>query len=431
MVNLICDFLRIQEELSTFLNPEGYVIIVMKGVILAAGPGEALKPLTENVSKPMIRILDRPLIQFAIDRLVHSGIRDIIIVIPEGDTEIRSYANAANESLDLRYVQQKEEGLDAAIRSVQSQFSEDDQFILTHSDIVTNPKLVTRTLNAADNTGAEWALAVALQSETQDFGQVTLDANGLVDSIITSPDEDSSNYVVAGTFLLTGKIFNYLSQGFSFNECFNRFIADGGEVAGGIWNETWIDVGRPWDVLRATNYMLEKLEYSRIAADVKIGANVEIIGPVFIESGAEILNGTVLKGPVYVGKKAFIGNNSLIRDFSAIYDEAKIGMGVEIRSSVVMEKASIARLSYVGASIVGRESTMHSGAITINTNSPPSPIYVKIDGKDFKVPLDKFGAVIGPCSHIGVHTSLQPGTIVDAYVVIQPHQIVSGWVSSA
>jgi len=401
----------------------------MRGVILAAGPGEELKPLTETIPKPMIRIMDKPLIQFAIDRLLFSGIKEICIVINKDDSSIKRYIDMADIPAEITYRVQEDAGIEGAIKAVSDLFTEEDQFILTHSDIVSNNKLVTRTLNAADNSGAEMAVAVALQSEIQDFGQVTLDSNGFVDQVIPTNEIQSSHYVVAGTFLLTGKIFNYLSQGFAFNECFNRFIADGGQVAGGIWNETWIDVGRPWDILRATTYVLSKLEASHISSKAKVGPNVEIIGPVVIAEGAEVLNGTILKGPVYIGKNAFIGNNSLIRDHSAIYEDAKIGMGVEVRSSIIMNTASIARLSYVGASIVGEHATMHSGSITINTNTPPSPISTVVQGMEVVVPLDKYGAVIGPHAHIGVHSSLRPGTVIDKEVIIQPHQMVSGWVA--
>ena len=403
---------------------------LMRGVILAAGPGEALKPITESVSKPMIQILDKPLIRFAIDRLLHSGIKEICIVTEKEAVALKEYIQSIKELADFSFRTQVESGIEGAIKAVSDLFSEDEQFVLTHADIVSNNNLVTRTLNAADNSGAEMALAVALQTEAQDFGQVKLDSNGYVSEVIPDTNIESSSYVVAGTFLLTGKIFNYLGQGFAFNECFNRYIADGGEVAGGIWNETWIDVGHPWDILRATSYLLSKLDFSRISAKAKIGPNVEIIGPVVIEEDAEILNGTIIKGPVYVGKGAFIGNNSLVRDHTAIYNSAKVGMGVEIRSSIIMANSSIARLSYVGASIVGPGAVLHSGSITINTNSPPSPIYIEIDGKKILIPLEKFGAVIGPGCHIGVHSSLRPGTIVGANVIIEPHQIISGRIQS-
>ena len=85
-------------------------------------------------------------------------------------------------------------------------FNEDDQFLLTHSDIVTADHITTRTLNAAHNSGADMAIAVSLEREVQDFGMVSIDSDGIVDEIFSPNETDKSNYIVAGTFLLNGKI---------------------------------------------------------------------------------------------------------------------------------------------------------------------------------------------------------------------------------
>jgi UDP-N-acetylglucosamine diphosphorylase/glucosamine-1-phosphate N-acetyltransferase len=399
----------------------------MKGVILAAGTGEELKPITDNISKPMIPILDKPMIQYAIERLSSNGIKSIMVVIQEGNSEIPDYFNNGEDlGVRITYVTQKQKGIDGAILSLETYFKENEKFVLTHCDIIATPNLLTRTLNAADNLGSDMALAVALESEIQDFGLVTINSEGFVEQVIPKVDDVAGNYVVAGTFLLTGKIFGYLNQGIPFNECFNKYIEEGGLVATGVWNETWIDIGRPWDIIRATNYLLNKLTHSIISKNVKIERNVEIKGPVLIEEGAEILNGTTIQGPVYIGKNAFIGNNSLIRDCSVVGDNAKIGMGVEVKNSVIMKSASIARLSYVGASIIGPEATLHSGAITIISRKPHAPITTLIQGKEIVVPLEKFGAIVGSNSHVGEHSSLFPGTIIDSNAIVPPNTAVGG-----
>ncbi len=399
----------------------------MKGVILAAGHGKALKPITDELPKSMIKILDKPLIQYAIERLSVSGINDIYIVVGEFSDQIRSYfGRGENFGVELHFIDQENPGIDGAILSVKSLFQTDEKFVLTHCDIIADQSLLTRTLNAADNTGSEMAIAVALQSEIQDFGVVNLDSRGYIEKVIPDGEPGDGNYVVAGTFLLTGKIFEYLSQGTPFNQCFNHFIKDGGDVAAGIWNESWIDVGHPWDLLRANAYILSQLTSSEISTKAKIETNVQIKGPVKIAADVEILNGTVIRGPVYIGKGAFIGNNSLIRDNTVIQEYAKIGMGVEIRSSIIMKLASIARLSYIGSSIVGPQATFHSGAITINQMRPHTQIKIKIQGVEMIVPLDKFGAIIGARSHIGEHSSLYPGTIVDTEVIIAPNIAIGG-----
>ena len=231
---------------------------------------------------------------------------------------------------------------------------------------------------------------------------------------------------MAGVYVLSNKIFEYLKKGFAFNNAVNEFIKDGNKIAAGIWNEAWIDIGRPWDLLRAGKFLLSQLDHARISANAYIEDNVDIKGPVIIEAGAEILNGTIIKGPVYIGKNTFIGNNTLIRDNAIISDTAKIGMGCEIKSSIIMRGASIARLSYIGTSIVGPHSTVHSGAITINLPIPKAPIIMEVQGELVTIPLTKFGAVIGPRAQVSPNVSLAPGTIIDTDVVVAPNTSVSG-----
>ena len=109
----------------------------MKGIILATGQGNDLKPLTNHLPKPMIKILDKPLIQFAVDRLTHCGIQEIIIVVPKDDVLITSYFQQTPQNSHIEFVNQSSKGIDGAIKSVSEMFNEDDQFLLTHSDIVT------------------------------------------------------------------------------------------------------------------------------------------------------------------------------------------------------------------------------------------------------------------------------------------------------
>lgn len=398
----------------------------MKAIILAAGEGEALRPITDVISKPMIQILDKPLLQYAIDRLLFNGITEICIVISKNDNEIRSYfADGRNFGVSISYAEQDESGISGAVLAAESFVKGEEQFILLHSDIICSPEILSRTLNAIGSSGTDMAIAVTLQLEVLDFGVARI-SSGFVESIIDEGDEGESHYVIAGVFILTNKIFEYLKKGFAFNNALNEFIKDGNKIAAGIWNEIWIDIGRPWDLLRAGKFLLSQLDHARISANAYIEDNVDIKGPVIIEAGAEILNGTIIKGPVYIGKNTFIGNNTLIRDNAIISDTAKIGMGCEIKSSIIMRGASIARLSYIGTSIVGPHSTVHSGAITINLPIPKAPIIMEIQGEQVTVPLPKFGAVIGPRAQVSPNVSLSPGTIIDTDVVIAPNTSISG-----
>lgn len=411
----------------------------MKGVILAAGTGSELNPLTYEIPKPMLKIMGKPLLEYAIERLKLNGIDDIIIVVKAEQRLIREYfGNGKGFGVNISYANQSEEqkGIVGAVLSVKEFIRSDERFVLTHADIICHHSILSRTLNASEAAGTEFSIAITLQSDIRDYGVVSLQSDGLVKGIDDLGEVDHSHYVIAGVFMLHPIIFEYLEKGIPFNQCFNHLIKDGKKISTGIWNEDWIDVGRPWDVMKASTYLLDKMEDTRISSGAYIETNVDIKGPVIIESGVEILNGAIIKGPVYIAKGVFIGNNTLIRDHTEIGENVRIGFQTEIRSSILMNDVSISSHSYIGASIVGNHATIHPAVITIVKHLPLKDIktYIKLSGDDrfseVIVPLEKFGSIIGPKSHIGVRSTLMPGVRIDAGVIIPIDSTISGHVKS-
>ncbi|MCY3411000.1 MAG: NTP transferase domain-containing protein [Candidatus Heimdallarchaeota archaeon] len=403
----------------------------MKGIILAAGSGTELRPLTNGISKPMIRILGKPILEYGIERMKANGIRDIFIVVRKDQIKLRGYFGDGKQlGVHITYVEQELKGITGAILSLKPYLNDDERFILSHGDIICHQDIISRTLNAAESIGTDFSIAITLESDIRDYGIVSLNSDGSIKRI--HPEGEGSNYVIAGVFLFTSKIFEYLSEDLAFNKVFNKMIDDKEKIAAGLWNDPWFDIGRPWDILQASQYLLDKLDSTVISSGAYIESNVDIKGPVIIESGAEILNGTIIKGPVYISSGVFIGNNTLIRDHTEIGENVKIGFQTEIRSSIIMDNVSIAGQSYIGASIIGSGSTIHSSVITTNKHLPKKPTITYI-GEDHiqevEVPLDKFGAIIGPRTPIGVRSTLLPGVRVDASVIVPPNSTIEGHIT--
>ena len=397
-----------------------------KGVILAAGKGENLYPFTENTPKALITIMGKTLISHALDRLKRNSITDIIIVIDKLDTKIKAkIQNGANLGLKIQYVRQQDPGIDGAIKALKPHFSEEEQFVLLHTDIISQPGILRRTLESVKAyKEAKVGLAVTLENDPQDFGVVNLTSEGLVANVFPSGEKLKGNYVVAGVFVLTGKLLLYLDENTPFNLCFNRYIKDGGKVIPGIWNDKWVDVGYPWDILRAIRLLFSQMNKTIICADVKIEQNVIINGFVIIESGAKIFSGTVINGPAYIGKNVVIGNNSLIRAGAVLEEGSSVGMGCEIKGSVLFQKTSVARLSYIGDSIVGTKASIHGSCITINSFRGKE-ISVHLKGKKHKLDLKKFGTIVGPEAYIFPNCTLYPGSVIEPGAIVKPNQVIN------
>ena len=400
----------------------------MKAVILAAGLGQDLLPLTATTPKALIPVLGKPLIAYQIEKLKAHQINEIFVVIGHMGEMIKNQLGSGDQfGVNLKYVEQPPTkfGIDEAVKTIATYLKNEEMFVLQHTDIISDTALITRTLNALDNLGADMSMAVALQLQTAEFGVVTLDNQGFLQHVYEETEVQEGNYVIAGTFVLTPKIFDYLEKGYHFNEAFNQFIKEGGKVACAIWTEPWVDVGQPWDVLIANRLMLEKMQYTTIHPSAMIESNTQIVGPVHIEEGVTVLQGSIIKGPAYIGKNVFIGNNALIRKGTVIEEGSVIGMGCEIKGSVLMKEATVSRLCYIGDSIVGEHSTIHAGCVTVN-KSKTGKISAILPSKEVEVPLPKFGAVIGPNSILWPNITLLPGTIIDQNSEINANQLISG-----
>ncbi|MHA1200098.1 MAG: hypothetical protein ACTSQF_12280 [Candidatus Heimdallarchaeaceae archaeon] len=166
--------------------------------------------------------------------------------------------------------------------------------------------------------------------------------------------------------------------------------------------------------------MLSKVKESRIAKDVVIGANIEIRNAVIIEEGTEICSGAVLNGPVYIGPNTYIGNNTLIRDHCSIGKGAIIGFSSEIKNSVLFDGVKTFGLCYVGDSVIGKDTQLSSGVITVNTDTPKQEITMNINGKTHNTGFMKLGAIIGDNCDIGVNSLICPGKRIASNSVVMP-----------
>ncbi|MCK4844571.1 MAG: hypothetical protein KAS95_02755, partial [Candidatus Heimdallarchaeota archaeon] len=139
-----------------------------------------------------------------------------------------------------------------------------------------------------------------------------------------------------------------------------------------------------------------------------------------IKENTVISSGTVLNGPIYIGPNTYIGNNVLIRDHSSIGEKSLVGFGSEIKNSVLFNGTKIYRLCYVGDSVLGADTILSSGVITVNTETPRKKIEMTIGGKKIKTNLQKLGAIIGDKCEIGVNTLIFPGRRIDSGCIILP-----------
>ena len=398
--------------------------IRMKAVILAGGKGIDLHPLTQTRPKPMITLLGKPILEYLIVELKEVGLTDILIVTGYKGEQIQNHFKKGRDfGVTIQYAEQGEkEGIEAALVAAEESVNNDTEFLLLFGDIVSENGLIQRTLNAYENTQADMAMALTLQGDKGDFGIVEIDSMGFVKKAGLKEERTTSsgNYIDAGCFVMRSDILEDIKQGKSLTQAINTRIESGAKVAAAIWEKEWYDIGKPWNIIQANMMMLSKVQESRISKGVKLESNVVIKGVVIIKENTVISSGTVLNGPIYIGPNTYIGNNVLIRDHSSIGEKSLVGFGSEIKNSVLFNGTKIYRLCYVGDSVLGADTILSSGVITVNTETPRKKIEMTIGGKKIKTNLQKLGAIIGDKCEIGVNTLIFPGRRIDSGSIILP-----------
>jgi len=403
----------------------------MKALVLTAGEGQRLRPLTTNRSKSMLMIAGRPVLQYIIDSLIENDIRDIVIVVGHGREDlIDHFQMGGDQGVRIRYIiQHKQEGAEHAILTAKDELEGEENFLLVNGDVLVEPEMVTRTLSNHASMNAEVTMLVTLVENPEQFGTVRIGPNGVVEKLVEKggPERYVSNYAVAGVSVFSTKLLPLLEKHRAMEPAFEEFIKSGNQVSATVWEKEWAEFTWPWDILNANRIVMNRLlkgKGSYIAESANIHPTVVIEGSVYIDAGSIIRPNSTLRGPIYIGKNVYIGNSSLIRDYSCLCDGVRIGYAVEMRNSMVFERVNVGRMTYLADSIIGADTCIEAGAQLWNWRPGSEPLYLKQESEKVQIPMRKFGVIVGDNVVIGVNASIYPATRIGEDSIISAGCVV-------
>jgi Nucleoside-diphosphate-sugar pyrophosphorylase involved in lipopolysaccharide biosynthesis/translation initiation factor 2B, gamma/epsilon subunits (eIF-2Bgamma/eIF-2Bepsilon) len=388
----------------------------LKAIVLAAGQGERLEPITHTRPKPFVPVLGKSLILRTIEHLTSLGIKesDIIVV---GNENFRNYF----ESLPVSVVYQKEgKGTASALRTVSGIRAND--LLIVYGDLYLERDAIKSVLDAENN-----AILGVKVPNPKEFGVLVTDSSNNLTAIVEKPENPPSDLINGGVYRLDSDVFSYLDRvGVSPRgemELTDAVTAMAREKKVKVvsYSGIWLDVSRPWHVIE-----INKHELDRVNGEIKgdLEHNVTIKGKVVIEEGAEVKAGTYIEGPAYIGKGASVGPNAYVRPYSVLLENSKVGASVEIKESVIMEDAKVPHLSYVGDSVICEHVNLGAGTLIANLRFDEQPIKVTVKGKRESSGRKKLGAFIGGYAKTGINVTILPGVKIGAYAWIYPGSIV-------
>ena len=190
-----------------------------------------------------------------------------------------------------------------------------------------------------------------------DFGVLETENNKVV-RIIEKPKTPPTNLANAGIYLFRESMFDFIDRTqpsvrreLEITDSIQMLIDSRAPVGYSPLTGRWIDIGYPWDLLKANEHLLKDLKGS-CEGTVKPYATIK--GEVAIGKGTLIRNGSYIEGPIVIGENCDIGPNCFIRPSTAIGNRVRVGNAVELKNTIVMEGTHVGHLSYVGDSVIGR-----------------------------------------------------------------------------
>lgn len=389
----------------------------MKAIILTAGEGTRMRPLTTTRPKTMLITGGKPLIQYNIESLKKAGIKDITLVVGYKHEVIEDYfGDGSDFGVNINYaLQEGQFGTAHAIGSAEEYI--DESFIVLNGDIIVSYDLIRNLIEkyaTRRSNNVKGVLTLIEVDNPSNYGIVSM-TNDKITQIIEKPAEDEapSNLANAGIYLFSLEIFDAIRETqlsergeYEITDSLQIELDNDYEILGLVSHEPWMDVGRPWELLKSNASFLEKMEED-IQGEIEDGVTVH--GDLHLGKNSIIRSGCYIQGPVFIGENCDVGPNTYLRPYTCLCNDVDVGNAVEIKNSIIMDGTNVNHLSYVGDSVIGVNCNLGAGTNLANLRFDNKNVPVTVKGERVDSGLRKLGAIFGDGVKTGINTSVNPG----------------------
>jgi mannose-1-phosphate guanylyltransferase len=324
----------------------------MRAMVLAAGLGTRLRPLTYEITKPMVPVLDRPVMEHIVELLEKHGFDDVIANLHYFPETISDYFG---ERLSYR-VEEELLGTAGGVRACADFFGEDD-FLVISGDALTDIDLGALAQRHRDSGGIA-TLAVKKVSDTREYGVVLHDREGRITGFQEkpSPEEALSDLGNCGIYVFSPRIFDYFPQSPFVDWAQDVFpVLLENDVPFHIHEvrEYWNDVGSLGELRQGT--------FDALRGELRLQVEGEEIRPgVIVVGDSPLGEDTEVDGQVWIGRDVRIGSGVRLMGPTVVGDGAIIGDGAQLRESIVFPGTNVAPDSILIGAIAGHGGILES-----------------------------------------------------------------------
>lgn len=307
---------------------------ISEAVVLAAGEGRRLRPLTTYQPKPMLPVANRPIIEYVIDALLEAGIDRIAVVVGYRSERIQSHLTKRYPELDLTFVPQRTRlGSGHALQQASDVVG--DVFAVVNGDNVIDAETVSAAVERYESTDSVATVAVTHSETPEDYGVVRVD-RGLIADIDEHPTTRDGYLVNAGVYAFGRSVFDALSDTETRDgelQLPDAIAALVGPVSS-VYVEGWMDPSTPWSLLSVTEHVLADRTEPAIDPDARIHESAVVEPGVVVGADCVVGPNAVLGRGTCLQENVRVGANSVV-ERTVVSTDARIGCGVVVRDSIV------------------------------------------------------------------------------------------------
>lgn len=325
---------------------------------MAGGEGTRLRPLTSNIPKPMLPLVNKPMMEHIIALLRTNGITEIVVTVAFMPSAIRNYFGDGSEfGVNIVYASEETPlGTAGSVRNAMEHL--DETFLVISGDVLTDTDLGS-IISAHEEREAFATIGLVRVENPLEYGIVIADEDGSIERFLEKPTwgQVFSDTINSGIYVLDPHIFDWIppDQPVDFSsDVFPRLLDDGKGVYGTITDGYWEDVGTLDAYLRAHKDILDR----RVSVDID---GFQVSDGVFVGEGAEIHPEAQLNGPAVIGENCFVEAGVEIGEYTVL------GTGVRVRRDCHFERVVVHDNAYIGegtrmrGTVVGRASDLRGG----------------------------------------------------------------------
>jgi len=315
----------------------------MKAIILCAGKGTRLRPLTYTSAKHLIPLANKPALEYGIEKIKACGIEEIAIIIGEetGEDIKREIGDGRKWDVNISYIMQEQPlGLAHAVK-VARDFLKEEPFLMFLGDNMLRNNI--SSYREKFEVGKKQAFVLLTHVDNpQQFGIVELKDKKIV-RMVEKPKDPPTDLALIGVYFFDKTIHEAIEHikpsgrgELEITDAIQWLVDNQYDVEAEVIDGWWKDTGKPDDIIEANRLILEDVH--RDTGNAKLDDKSKVFGRVKLAKGVEIINSTIL-GPVIIGENAKIVN-SYVGPFTSLSEGVKL-RNAEVEYSVIMSNTHI------------------------------------------------------------------------------------------